>query len=154
MNTISKMWCNTVWSLGLYSDLLYSICIVNYLNCLSTFYLLVTLKKFLYFSKVLSFSICYHSQTVHSLKFEFDWYCYYDHFNLKLVVIFQPITWFDFMDVVRKYGLKMPCSKAIWYYCFILTRNIFMYTLLSFLLHTIPAFFMDLGLICIGKSPK
>ncbi|CAG9862416.1 unnamed protein product [Phyllotreta striolata] len=65
-----------------------------------------------------------------------------------------PITWEYFMNTSLKYGFSIPSAKAIWYFCLILEKNLLLYTLYTFFLHTVPALLVDGALLCIGKKPK
>lgn len=64
------------------------------------------------------------------------------------------ISWNEFMDSAAKYGMKVPSSKAVWYFCFIMQSNYLLYLLYRFFLHTIPAYIVDGALLCIGQKPK
>lgn len=65
-----------------------------------------------------------------------------------------PITWDYFMNISKAYGMSTPSIRAIWYFCFILEKNFLLYTIYTFLLHTVPAFIVDAVLVCVGKKPK
>lgn len=45
---------------------------------------------------------------------------------------------------------KIPCLKATWYYCFELVDNRFLFQILHFFYHLLPAFFIDLLLMIMG----
>ncbi|RZC41900.1 fatty acyl-CoA reductase -like, partial [Asbolus verrucosus] len=66
----------------------------------------------------------------------------------------QPLNWGRFMHLSYTYGIKSPSVKAIWYYCFDLYSNFFLYTLATIFLHYLPAVLVDIALLCMGKSPK
>ncbi|XP_057663817.1 fatty acyl-CoA reductase wat-like isoform X1 [Diorhabda carinulata] len=64
------------------------------------------------------------------------------------------ITWNEFMGTNLKYGVNVPSSRAIWYFCFSLQSNYFLYLLFRFFLHTVPAYIVDGALLCMGQKPK
>ncbi|KAL3271479.1 hypothetical protein HHI36_021964 [Cryptolaemus montrouzieri] len=64
----------------------------------------------------------------------------------------QILTWSKFFDLAYKYGIECPTTKAIWHFCFALRPNPIMHELAHFFLHTIPAYLMDLILLCIGRK--
>lgn len=66
----------------------------------------------------------------------------------------KPINWSRFMNLSETYGIQKPSVKAIWYYCFNIYGNFYVYTLVTLLLHIIPALLIDGALLCMGKSPK
>lgn len=66
----------------------------------------------------------------------------------------QPITWGRFMHLSETSGINFPSQKCIWYYCFDLYKSYFVYLVMTFLLHTIPAIIADTALVCMGKSPR
>lgn len=61
-------------------------------------------------------------------------------------------------ELIYKYsiyvGKKIPPINGIWIVSWRTTTNVFVHTILRFLYHTIPAFFMDLYLRMIGKKPR
>ncbi|XP_044764595.1 fatty acyl-CoA reductase wat-like [Coccinella septempunctata] len=63
------------------------------------------------------------------------------------------ITWKGFFDLCYESGMNYPTMKAIWYFCFALRPNPIHHQLALFFLHTVPAHFMDLIMVCMGKQP-
>ncbi|CAH0548733.1 unnamed protein product [Brassicogethes aeneus] len=66
----------------------------------------------------------------------------------------NPITWKTFGEIMDKYGKESPSSKLMWYPYKIVTSCLYNYLLLKFLLHTIPAFILDIVLLCVGKRGR
>ncbi|XP_063924899.1 fatty acyl-CoA reductase wat-like [Zophobas morio] len=66
----------------------------------------------------------------------------------------QPLNWGKFMEMCQTHGVQKPSIKAVWYYCFDLYSNYFVYLLVTILLHYLPAILVDGALLCMGKSPK
>lgn len=58
------------------------------------------------------------------------------------------------MDWSAKYGLKIPYSKAMWYYSLKLQRNYIFYMVGVLFLHYLPALIVDGVASCFGKSPR
>ncbi|CAH2056210.1 unnamed protein product, partial [Iphiclides podalirius] len=55
----------------------------------------------------------------------------------------NPITWGRFIELNRKNGMDKPTMKAVWYYGLNPTSNYYLFLLLNFFLHYIPALLMD-----------
>ncbi|XP_063898594.1 fatty acyl-CoA reductase wat [Helicoverpa armigera] len=64
------------------------------------------------------------------------------------------ITW-DFIGVIlRSEGKKSPSPKAVWYCWLIETNSKLVFWVISFFVHYIPAYIMDLVLGILGNMPK
>ncbi|XP_075145603.1 waterproof [Haematobia irritans] len=63
-------------------------------------------------------------------------------------------SWREFMEYAIEYGRKLPLRKSIWYPCFTIVSSKWQFSLLSFLYHTLPALFMDMLMLVIGKKPR
>lgn len=63
-------------------------------------------------------------------------------------------TWKQYIDHAWEIGQTVPVYKSIWYISFTSTDNKFVHSILWFLYHRLPAFFMDLCLFLIGKKTK
>lgn len=64
--------------------------------------------------------------------------------------------WFfaeTFEVLSQKHAWNVPSEKVLWYYTFFMIENKFLYNILTFLLHTIPAYIVDFVAICFGKKP-
>ncbi|XP_015367357.1 PREDICTED: putative fatty acyl-CoA reductase CG5065 [Diuraphis noxia] len=66
----------------------------------------------------------------------------------------NPLTWKEFSIYNKKYGLQSPSIKAIWPIMLRLSKNKYEYTILCFLLHILPAFFIDSLAKLMGKKPQ
>ncbi|XP_058793398.1 fatty acyl-CoA reductase wat-like [Phymastichus coffea] len=66
----------------------------------------------------------------------------------------KGLTWRKYVDLAYKYGTKKPSIRSIWCYSLTATKNVYLYYILSFLLHIVPAFLVDVGLFLTGKEPK
>nr|UYO73019.1 fatty acyl-CoA reductase [Phenacoccus solenopsis] len=65
----------------------------------------------------------------------------------------NPITWGKIIDYSLKYSMEWPTIRAIWYYSLTFTENKHLYTVLSFLFHTIPGHLIDFLASLFGKKP-
>ncbi|KOB68627.1 Uncharacterized protein OBRU01_16998 [Operophtera brumata] len=63
----------------------------------------------------------------------------------------NPISWGDFIDLNRKYGIDKPTTKAVWYYGLNPTNCYYMFLFYNFFLHFIPALLADLYFALTGK---
>ncbi|KAL9888209.1 waterproof isoform 2-T2 [Glossina fuscipes fuscipes] len=63
-------------------------------------------------------------------------------------------TWRDYIEYGFKYGKDLPLRKSIWYPRFTVVPYKWQFYILSFLYHTVPALFMDLLMLVIGKKPR
>lgn len=63
-------------------------------------------------------------------------------------------SWRQYIDHAWEIGQQVPVYKSIWYISFTPTENRFVHSVLWFLYHRMPAFFMDLGLFLVGKKTK
>lgn len=66
----------------------------------------------------------------------------------------NPITWKQYTDYSILHGSKMPLMKSIWHHQITMSASRTWVWLLTILYHTIPAFFMDCGLLLSGRKPK
>lgn len=66
----------------------------------------------------------------------------------------SPIIYNDFFKEVWNNYREAPPLTSIWYYCVFFTDNVWAIIILRFLLHRIPAIFMDLSSMLIGKKPQ
>uniref|UniRef100_T1H873 Fatty acyl-CoA reductase n=1 Tax=Rhodnius prolixus TaxID=13249 RepID=T1H873_RHOPR len=64
-----------------------------------------------------------------------------------------PITWGDVLEKGRRYGLEYPINPGLWYPNGSMTTNQITHFLTVFLLQLVPAYFIDLLLICLGHKP-
>ncbi|XP_015434622.1 PREDICTED: putative fatty acyl-CoA reductase CG5065 [Dufourea novaeangliae] len=65
----------------------------------------------------------------------------------------RPITWGQFLELNKFYGISVPSKKVLWYHSIILQRNFFLYHIYSFFLHSIPAVIVDTIAYLIGQKP-
>lgn len=63
----------------------------------------------------------------------------------------NPITWGDFIERNRKYGINKPTTKAVWYYGLNPTNNYYMFLFYNFFLHYLPALLIDLYCLVTGR---
>lgn len=56
------------------------------------------------------------------------------------------------MDWTSEQGYHIFPMRSVWYYSLTLVKSLFMFNLLSFFLHYVPAFFVDIGLRLSGKK--
>lgn len=66
----------------------------------------------------------------------------------------SPLDWGSYMDYTYGLGREYPSKNVLWIFCLYLIKNNYLYELLKFLLHTIPAILFDIVLFCTGKEPK
>ncbi|XP_055690179.1 fatty acyl-CoA reductase wat-like [Lutzomyia longipalpis] len=66
----------------------------------------------------------------------------------------NKIRWRQYIDYAWSYGSQVPTLKSIWYTVFTVTDSHLIFSLLWFLYHTLPAFFMDICFRLVGKRPK
>ncbi|KAL5239952.1 hypothetical protein ACI65C_007362 [Semiaphis heraclei] len=66
----------------------------------------------------------------------------------------NPLTWGEFSVLNKKYGSQVPPVKAIWPFMLRLSKNRYEYTILCFLLHILPAFFIDSLAKLTGRKPQ
>uniref|UniRef100_A0A0A1XFL8 Fatty acyl-CoA reductase n=2 Tax=Zeugodacus cucurbitae TaxID=28588 RepID=A0A0A1XFL8_ZEUCU len=64
------------------------------------------------------------------------------------------VTWKEYMEYGFEYGCNIPMRKSIWYPRFTIVPWRWQFVILSFLYHTVPAMFMDLSMIVVGKKPR
>ncbi|XP_065213885.1 fatty acyl-CoA reductase wat-like [Planococcus citri] len=65
----------------------------------------------------------------------------------------NPITWGEIIDHSLHFSLEWPTIKAVWYYSLTFTENKYLFTILSFLMHTIPGYFLDFLARLVGEKP-
>ncbi|XP_076750890.1 fatty acyl-CoA reductase wat [Xylocopa sonorina] len=70
------------------------------------------------------------------------------------VSIDNPITYEQIKLLSEKYGLEFPTGKAIWYYSFRNTKHKIIHLFYIYLLHLLPALFVDAATLCLGKQPR
>nr|XP_049707262.1 fatty acyl-CoA reductase wat isoform X1 [Helicoverpa armigera]XP_049707263.1 fatty acyl-CoA reductase wat isoform X2 [Helicoverpa armigera]XP_049707264.1 fatty acyl-CoA reductase wat isoform X3 [Helicoverpa armigera]XP_049707265.1 fatty acyl-CoA reductase wat isoform X4 [Helicoverpa armigera] len=63
----------------------------------------------------------------------------------------KPITWGDFIERNRKYGIDKPTTKAVWYYGLNPTNNYYLFLFYNFFLHYLPALMIDTYCAITGK---
>ncbi|KAI4483559.1 hypothetical protein M0804_007819 [Polistes exclamans] len=66
----------------------------------------------------------------------------------------NPITYKEMVDMTFKYGLLTPAKDAIWYCSFGPTKYRLLHLFYVYLFHLLPAFIMDIGMLCFVKKPK
>lgn len=66
----------------------------------------------------------------------------------------KSISWQNYCDLSRKYGVKAPLLKMAWYFTFKMSSSKSLVTILTFLYHLVPAAIVDTGLFLCGKKPK
>lgn len=66
----------------------------------------------------------------------------------------KPLTWNDYRNLTRKYGLSLPLVTAMWYYSLQLVKDLRQYQLLVLFLHYIPALLVDAVLFIFGKRRR
>lgn len=64
------------------------------------------------------------------------------------------VTWKEYMEYGFEYGCNIPMRKSIWYPRFTIVPWRWQFVILSFLYHTVPAMFMDLSMVVVGKKPR
>ncbi|CAB3257461.1 unnamed protein product [Arctia plantaginis] len=55
----------------------------------------------------------------------------------------NPLTWGEFIETNRKYGINKPTTKAVWYYGLNPTNKYYMFLFYNFFLHYLPALLID-----------
>lgn len=66
----------------------------------------------------------------------------------------NPITWEEFTCINYIVSKHYPYSKSLWTPMAVLVKNPFLYTILKFSLHIIPAILLDAGLILTMNKPR
>lgn len=74
---------------------------------------------------------------------------FHAHFNHLWFMFFTDM----FESLSAKYCWTIPSDKVLWYYFFIMTPNKLLFDILTFLLHTVPAYIVDFLAVCLGKKP-
>lgn len=62
----------------------------------------------------------------------------------------NTLSYKELLDQNWDLAKKIPCLKAMWYYCYECVENPIKFKILHFFYHVLPAFFIDLVLILIG----
>ncbi|CAG9854301.1 unnamed protein product [Phyllotreta striolata] len=65
----------------------------------------------------------------------------------------KPLTWDLFQVLSTKHCKQIPSEQCIWHSYFRMRENKWVYLVLVFLLHTVPAYIVDFMAFCIGKKP-
>ncbi|XP_026483465.2 fatty acyl-CoA reductase wat-like [Vanessa tameamea] len=63
----------------------------------------------------------------------------------------NPITWGQFIEFNRKYGIETPTIKAVWYYGLNPTSTYYLFRFYNFFLHYLPALLIDMYCALVGK---
>lgn len=63
-------------------------------------------------------------------------------------------TWREYITFGTEYGKNLPLRKSIWYPRFTIVPTKFQFYILAFFYHTLPALFMDMLMLVIGKKPR
>lgn len=66
----------------------------------------------------------------------------------------NELTWGDFTNKTTKYGVMYPSSKAIWYLCYTNNPSYILHLLSMMFLHYLPAVFIDVISMIMGKKPR
>lgn len=66
----------------------------------------------------------------------------------------NELTWGDFTHKTTKYGVMFPSLKAIWYLCYTNNPSFILHFLSIIFLHYLPAVFIDIISVMIGKKPR
>lgn len=70
------------------------------------------------------------------------------------VSVDNPITYEGMKILSAKYGLEFPTVKAVWYYSFRNTKHKIVHLFYIYLLHLLPALFIDAVTLCLGREPR
>ncbi|VVC29130.1 Male sterility, NAD-binding,NAD(P)-binding domain,Fatty acyl-CoA reductase, C-terminal [Cinara cedri] len=93
-----------------------------------------------------------HKKTVNGNVFDRDSYTP-SIYNLVSSNMNQ-LKWREFVSINKCHGTKIPIDKMIWPIMLKLTPNKYLYTVLCFLLHTLPAYVLDSLAKLVGKRPR
>ncbi|XP_022824039.1 fatty acyl-CoA reductase wat-like [Spodoptera litura] len=63
----------------------------------------------------------------------------------------NPLTWGEFIERNRRYGIDKPTTKAVWYYGLNPTNNYYLFLFYNFFLHYLPALMIDTYCAITGK---
>lgn len=66
----------------------------------------------------------------------------------------NKITWKTFSELSLKYGEPIPYSKSVWHHTITMNSNRILVAIMKFFYHMMPAFFIDAGMVIVGKKPK
>jgi len=66
----------------------------------------------------------------------------------------SPLTWSKYIEEMHIHYYEAPPLQAMWYLYYIFCTNFWVGKILRFLLHRIPAAFIDFFLILSLKNPK
>lgn len=66
----------------------------------------------------------------------------------------SPLTWGSYIQKINVHYQKAPPLQSMWYMFYVLYTNLWVGKMLRFVLHRIPAGFMDISLIICGRKPR
>jgi len=66
----------------------------------------------------------------------------------------SPLNWGEFLNEIYDNYMENPPLISIWYSFYMFSTNSIVVYFMKFLLHRIPAAFMDIGMLICGKSPR
>ncbi|XP_012270707.1 fatty acyl-CoA reductase wat-like [Orussus abietinus] len=66
----------------------------------------------------------------------------------------KSLTWGKYVQLAFETGKHVPSMRSVWCYSVTTTKSNFLFFILSFFLHTLPAFIIDLGLFIAGQKPR
>lgn len=65
-----------------------------------------------------------------------------------------PLTWREFSYINYPYISEYPLSNSVWYPFYFAAIYKLQFTIFDVILHTIPAIFVDIALLCLGHKPR
>lgn len=65
-----------------------------------------------------------------------------------------PLNWDAYMSYTYEKGITYPSIHVVWYFILFLFANRFLFGISNFVLHTVPAYIIDLLLVCTGRKPR
>lgn len=66
----------------------------------------------------------------------------------------NPLTWEEYTEMNRHYGINVPTMQAFWYYSFRLNKYKPIHYFYTLFLQWLPAFFLDGLAVMVGKKPQ
>nr|XP_050868832.1 fatty acyl-CoA reductase wat-like isoform X4 [Vespula vulgaris] len=66
----------------------------------------------------------------------------------------NPITFEEMINMSLKNAISIPTMEAVWYCSFRNIKYRFVYTILIYILHLLPALIVDTFALCVGKQPR
>jgi fatty acyl-CoA reductase len=66
----------------------------------------------------------------------------------------NPLSWKEFVELVKKHGTEVISSKAMWYCVFYPTKYEWIYRIYTIFLHYVPAVIIDMLAILSGRKAK